>query len=207
MDVDSPSSDTLYSVPVRPKGPQDAELRLELCVIDSKEDWSYDTGLVEVEAVSFDIQGIGGVLRPLTPQDLDSVCEIESSVYVDPWSINLLQESLTAPMTHTIGLFSGPKCLGYAIFQVIFSEGHLLNLAVSKEMQGKKIGRFLLQEVLKMSRAHGAESVFLEVRPSNIAGVALYEKFGFRSLLRRENYYSNGEAAIVMILDCFENAP
>lgn len=140
-------------------------------------------------------------LRPLEEQDLSIVCSIEKSVYEDPWSENLLRESMRAPMTHTLGVFEGEKCLAYSVYQVIFTEGHLLNLAVKQEVQKKGLGIYLLNQVLKEARDRGANSVYLEVRPSNLPGIRLYEKRGFRILTHRENYYANGESAMVMVLD------
>ncbi|MDH3872470.1 MAG: ribosomal-protein-alanine N-acetyltransferase, partial [Gammaproteobacteria bacterium] len=40
-----------------------------------------------------------------------------------------------------------------------------------------------------VARRHGAEVVFLEVRPSNRAALALYGKNGFNELGVRKDYY------------------
>ena len=46
-----------------------------------------------------------------------------------------------------------------------------------------------------------AKAAFLEVRSTNQAAQALYEKCGFRSIARRTNYYTDPqEDAIVMTL-------
>jgi len=50
--------------------------------------------------------------------------------------------------------------------------------------------------------------VFLEVRPSNPAAIALYEAEGFNEIGRRPRYYpaaSGREDAIVMALELAEN--
>jgi ribosomal-protein-alanine N-acetyltransferase len=41
-----------------------------------------------------------------------------------------------------------------------------------------------------MGTRQGANSVFLEVRPSNIPAVELYEKLGFKEVGRRPKYYT-----------------
>ena len=41
-------------------------------------------------------------------------------------------------------------------------------------------------------------SAFLEVRASNCAARALYEKLGFREIYVRRRYYGNGENAVIM---------
>ncbi len=133
---------------------------------------------------------------------LDEMYAIELAVYTDPWSRKLLEESLQAPMTHSLGLFSSEdKVMAYAIFQVVLDEAHLLNLAVHPEFQGRAYGSRLLDQVILEAKKRGSKSFYLEVRPSNDRARKLYENKGFRMLAVREGYYSNGEAALVMFLD------
>lgn len=146
-------------------------------------------------------------LRPLMPADLPQVVAIESSVYEDPWSEQLLSESLSAPLTYCLGLFErgteepSDTLIGYAIFQVILTEGHLLNVAIEKSRQNQGIGGRLLEQICSLCLERGALNLYLEVRPSNPAAIRLYEKQGFRRLIVREKYYANGEDAIVMVAD------
>lgn len=140
-------------------------------------------------------------IRSLGPKDLDRVYAIESLVYDEPWSKKLLGDSLVAPMTHSLGLFKAGDCLAYGIYQVVFSEGHLLNIAVNPSYQRQGLGSLLLDRCLEDSDRRGAISFFLEVRPSNTKAKELYEKKGFRALMLRDNYYANGEAALIMIYE------
>lgn len=129
---------------------------------------------------------------------------IETKVYEDPWSEQLLRESLTAPLTHTRGIVIDGRCIAYAIYQVIFTEGHLLNIAVDSDVQRQGYGSALLDFAMNDALARGAISFYLEVRPSNESAIRLYTKKGFRNLMVREKYYSNGETALVMICDLGE---
>ena len=59
----------------------------------------------------------------------------------------------------------------------------------------------MLQHLGDVARAAGATQIFLEVRPSNEAALALYKKVGFEMIGRRKGYYPalNGrEDAVVM---------
>lgn len=143
-------------------------------------------------------------LKALTPKDVDSMFEIEKKAYFDPWTRGLLEQSIGAPMTHTLGAFENDGLWGYSIYQVIFNEAHLLNLAVDPVHQKRGIGKKMLEAILSDCKQKGAESMFLEVRPTNEAARALYEKRGFKVLMVRERYYSNGESALVMNLDLYE---
>lgn len=141
-------------------------------------------------------------IRPLKESDIPSVYAIESEVYDDPWSENLFHESLSAPMTYVLGLFrDDQELLAYAIYQVVYTEGHLLNIAVTKKEQSKGLGSAFLDHIMRKVVDQGGLTFFLEVRPSNERAKKIYEKKGFRFLMIREKYYSNNESAIIMVKD------
>jgi len=140
-------------------------------------------------------------LKSLRELHLEAIYEIEKQVYEEPWSKELLGESLKAPMTYSLALFRSKDVVAYAIYQVVFSEGHLLNLAVHSDFQNQGVGSKLLDCLLEDSQRRGALNFFLEVRPSNQIARKLYEHRGFRPLMIRERYYANGEAALIMVLD------
>lgn len=139
--------------------------------------------------------------RSIREADLDQIHEIEKSAYQQPWERRLIEDSLQAPMTYSKALFTPQGAVAYAIYQVVFSEGHLLNLAVAPGSQKRGLGEKLLDMILDDSRDRGAISFFLEVRPSNEAAIHLYQKKSFKPLMTRERYYSDGEAALIMVVD------
>jgi ribosomal-protein-alanine N-acetyltransferase len=56
---------------------------------------------------------------------------------------------------------------------------------------------------MQLARERGAQRIFLEVRPSNLAAKALYCRFGFRELAVRPGYYpalDGREDALVLTL-------
>ena len=82
-------------------------------------------------------------------------------------------------------------------------EGHLLNLSVAPDCQRTGHGSALLKEAMRLARKRGAQHVFLEVRPSNLAAQALYRRFGFREVAVRPGYYpahGGREDALVLTL-------
>jgi Acetyltransferases len=63
----------------------------------------------------------------------------------------------------------------------------------------------MLENLIDVARGR-AETVFLEVRPSNTAAIALYEDVGFNEIGVRKGYYpaENGrEDAIMLALTLF----
>jgi [ribosomal protein S18]-alanine N-acetyltransferase len=130
--------------------------------------------------------------RPLRDQDIDAVSRIESDVYAFPWSAGNFRDSLLAGYRcwgcwHTHG--AGEELVGYAILMPAVDEAHLLNLAVAKLWQRYGIGRRLLHFIMAEARRLECVMLYLEVRPSNVAAISLYESVGFRQLGMRRDYY------------------
>jgi [ribosomal protein S18]-alanine N-acetyltransferase len=87
------------------------------------------------------------------------------------------------------------------VFWVVAGEMHLLNLAVHRAHRRRGIARALLTAALAQGRGHNVSVVWLEVRPSNAAALALYQSFGFQEVGRRARYYNdNGEDALIYAL-------
>ncbi len=78
-------------------------------------------------------------------------------------------------------------------------EAHLASIAVSKEFRRQAVGEHLLIGVLDLAIEHSASLVTLEVRATNTAAQALYEKYGFAVVgLRPADYSDNKEDAVLM---------
>ena len=135
--------------------------------------------------------------------DLEEVLEIERTVYSHPWTRGNFVDSLNAGY-HCRTYRTGPELAGYFILIVAVGEAHLLNLSVAGNRHRGGVGSALLRETMRVARENDARHLFLEVRPSNAAGLALYEKFGFRRIAERRGYYPahvGREDALVLTID------
>ena len=72
-----------------------------------------------------------------------------------------------------------------------------MNLAIKKGYRRRGIGSKLLYLILEEYRKR-VSKVFLEVRPSNLAAIRLYSKFGFKVNRLIKKYYQDGEDAYLM---------
>jgi ribosomal protein S18 acetylase RimI-like enzyme len=83
--------------------------------------------------------------------------------------------------------------VGFAAFSAIMTigtgESTLENMAVAESWQRQGIGGRLLTAGFLWCRAHGAGTVFLEVRDGNRPAIELYERAGFSAVGRRPSYY------------------
>jgi [ribosomal protein S18]-alanine N-acetyltransferase len=135
--------------------------------------------------------------------DVRSLSEIEKVSFPSPWTLwCFLAEYANSKSTI---LVAGPpppepwETWGYVIYWLIADEMHLLNLAVHPAYRRRGLARSLLTAALAQARDRGAAVVWLEVRPSNTAALALYHSFGFEEIGVRPGYYTdNDEDALIL---------
>jgi ribosomal-protein-alanine N-acetyltransferase len=144
----------------------------------------------------------GLALVPMTMDDVDEVHALECSVFPHPWSRANFSDSIHAG--YDAWLLRDPQgaLAGYFLLMYALDEAHLLDVAVAGERQGTGLGRYLLDTLCARAKEMGAESVLLEVRPSNERALAVYRRYGFAEIGRRKGYYpaheGKREDAIVM---------
>jgi ribosomal-protein-alanine N-acetyltransferase len=145
----------------------------------------------------------GPSIRPLASADLPEIVQIERDIFPDPWSRQAFAESLQAGhMCSLTAVDETGRVVGYAMGSVVADEGEILNLAVAPASRGQGTGRALLLELLEALRGGGATGVYLEVRRSNDAAIALYRAVGFEALGVRRSYYDRPkEDALTMRLE------
>jgi ribosomal-protein-alanine N-acetyltransferase len=73
----------------------------------------------------------------------------------------------------------------------VAEEWEIENIAVTGAARRCGLGSRLVGELLDHVRSRGGKTVFLEVRESNRAARALYEKWAFIEVGRRKAYYQN----------------
>ncbi|EMP57487.1 ribosomal-protein-alanine acetyltransferase [Marinobacter santoriniensis NKSG1] len=149
------------------------------------------------------MQGIDFVFRPLQPEDLPEVLEIERQGYARPWSESVFLDCFRDNY-RLWAICHGDRLVGYAIVAYQFDEAHLLNLCVGRASRGQGAGRELLRYLVARSIHDGMHQVLLEVRRSNEGAAALYLSEGFEEIGVRPGYYpgvDGAEDARVMKLD------
>ena len=78
---------------------------------------------------------------------------------------------------------------GLLAARTVAQEAELLNVAVAPDKRRRGLAAALLAEALRRLAAAGAQKVWLEVRESNHAAIAFYQRHGFAILGRRRTYY------------------
>lgn len=139
-------------------------------------------------------------LRPMLDTDVDEVMSIEEQVYPHGWSAGIFRDCLRVHYSCWV-MEQREQLVGYGILSAGGGEAHILNIAIDPLFQGQGLGRSLMLFLLETARQHKADTVFLEVRPSNRIALKLYDSLGFHQVGMRRGYYPSDkgrEDAIIM---------
>ncbi|MCB0077005.1 MAG: ribosomal protein S18-alanine N-acetyltransferase [Anaerolineales bacterium] len=165
-------------------------------------------------------EGLPLTVSPLTVADLDELMAIERAVQAAPWPRAGYQQELeqnelafywavkqTPAQSSTNSWFNAlrhPHPLrGYAGYWLMVDEAHISIIAVDPAWQRRGIGELLLLVMLDDAIRRQALLMTLEVRQTNQAAQALYEKYQFQIVGRRKRYYrdSNEDAQIMTVAE------
>jgi ribosomal-protein-alanine N-acetyltransferase len=176
-------------------------------------------------------------VHPMTVADVDQVMEIEREAFPTQWPPTSFRRELQNRLAHyfvarddkvKVGgptpptnrswlrrLFRSQPAQQDAALVVgmwgmwmLYDEAHITTVAVREVYRRQGIGELLLLKAIERAQELGAGMMTLEVRASNLAAQALYEKCGFHRLGVRRGYYSdNHEDGIIMTTDPFASVP
>jgi [ribosomal protein S18]-alanine N-acetyltransferase len=136
-------------------------------------------------------------IRRLTYADLPHVVAIERRAFTTPWSLAMFVLELSKPSGICLAADVEAELAGYLVCSRYDQVWHVMNVAVDSDRRRRGIATALIGALLERVGPDG--QLTLEVRRSNDAAVALYERFGFRSAgVRRRYYADNGEDAVIM---------
>jgi len=121
--------------------------------------------------------------------DLAEVLAIEQAAYPVPWSKGNFIDSLAAGYPALVLRDQQGLMLGYLLALKGPDEMHLLNLALLPEQQGRGLARLMLDELCRLSRQQDCDSLWLEVRQSNLRARRFYQRYGFEEVGMRPAYY------------------
>jgi [ribosomal protein S18]-alanine N-acetyltransferase len=151
-------------------------------------------------------------IRPATIADIPSIMRIErQSDTAGHWTEEQYRQAFTSDGATRLVLVAedfrptpdhetdaGTTTLGFLVAQHLPPDWELENIVVAPSARCKGLGQRLLEALLAAARETNSNRVFLEVRESNVAARALYEKAGFEQFGRRKSYYlSPAEDAIL----------
>jgi ribosomal-protein-alanine N-acetyltransferase len=127
--------------------------------------------------------------RPVATADRDTILALEAASFSNPWTPQTFEVMLSSPASRLyIVRIEGDGIVAICGCWVFDDEVHINTVAVRDDCRRQGIAYALLHHVLADT---GAVRATLEVRRSNEAAIALYEKLGFQVKAVRPKYYEN----------------
>jgi ribosomal-protein-alanine N-acetyltransferase len=142
-------------------------------------------------------------MRKFVPDDLQSVMQVNRVClpenYTDMFFIDLHQRF---PETFIVAKEDG-NVVGYIMSRIevglsnfglggLIRKGHVVSIAVMPQARRKGVATALLKAAMEGMGYYKAKQIYLEVRVTNGAGVALYKKLGLEVARTISGYYSDG---------------
>lgn len=139
-------------------------------------------------------------IAKMTLDDLNSIKDNLISDFDDFWNYSVFKSELESDSSHYLVVKDNSKIIGFAGIKVTVPDCDIMNIVVKKDFRNQGIGSLLLKELINLSKSLNVKNLFLEVNEKNTPAILLYNKFGFKKISTRKNYYKDNNA-IVMKLD------
>ena len=137
-----------------------------------------------------------------TINDLDTITEIESESFSNPWPRQAIQSELSnLPWSCSKIITYNNIIAGYMIYWIIENEYHLQKIAVKPYLRRKGLAGKMISHLKAEASKNNIQMILLELRQTNKAALKLYSGLGFKQQGIRKKYYSDtGEDALLMTL-------
>lgn len=145
-------------------------------------------------------------IRLCRREDLEHIQAIETTSFPNPWPLTIFGYILD----RTPDLFlvaEEDELVGYIVGEIrelIISgishrskAGHVMNIAVEKELRERGVGSLLLDEIETRFKERDAQQVTLEVRESNATARTFYVNRGYEDIGKVRAYYGDEDAIIM----------
>ena len=138
-------------------------------------------------------------IEPMSLQTVDAVAQIEAECFSQPWSHDTFVAELSTPAAVTFVANADGEIAGFINLGVVLDEATVNNIAVKQTYRRRGIGRALLTAAIDYCQNNRLNVLMLEVRQSNRAAIALYERFGFQAVGIRKRFYDEPEEDAVLM--------
>ncbi len=137
----------------------------------------------------------------LEANHLGACLQLDRNALQGLWTPEQWRQELLDADRICLGIPAGRKLLAVACGWLVVDELQISLIAVAPNHRRQGLGKKVLLALLQQARARGARRATLEVASCNHAGLALYQRCGFKSAGSRRGYYSDGRDALIQWCD------
>lgn len=131
---------------------------------------------------------------------LEKIRDILLTDFDDFWTYSVFKNELENPNSQYFVAIQDNEIVGFAGIWKAIDDMHITNIVTKISKRHLGIASMLLEKLIEVSKEEKVDSLTLEVNENNTYAIRLYEKYNFKKIGLRKNYYAQNENAIIMTL-------
>ena len=144
------------------------------------------------------------IIEKMLPSHLLEIKDILTSDFDDFWTYSIFKTELENENSSYFIAKLKNEIVGFAGIWRAIDDIHITNIVTKISKRHMGIASKLLEKLIEIAKLENASSLTLEVNEHNTNAIKLYEKYNFKKLGIRKNYYGQNNNAIIMTLYFFE---
>lgn len=139
-------------------------------------------------------------INKMSTSHLEEIKDILLTDFDDFWTYSVFKSELENPNSQYFVAIQDDEIVGFAGVWKAIDDMHITNIVTKISKRHLGIASMLLEKLIAVSKEEGVNSLTLEVNENNTYAIRLYEKYNFKKIGLRKNYYAQNENAIIMTL-------
>ncbi len=135
-----------------------------------------------------------------TELDLQELMQIENECFSRPYSNESFLQDLCGDKVKVFVKIQNEKIVGFISLYIFLDEANLQQIAVLEDFRRKGIASELIEYSIEYLKQNKVKKFYLEVNETNFVAIKTYEKFGFKQVVTRKNYYGNQSAVVYELM-------
>lgn len=137
--------------------------------------------------------------RAAIPTEAAALARLHDAIFPGAgWDEQFWRAAIAGPRDFLAVIGPEDSALALCLARAAADEAEILTMGVTPDARGQGLGHAVLTATLQALKAAEIRHLFLDVREDNGAARQLYHREKFRDVGRRDGYYADGCAAILM---------
>ncbi len=141
------------------------------------------------------------VIHTMNVSDLEEIKENLFEDFDNFWNYEIFKEELVNNNSSYLVARYNDEIVCYGGIKIVLDVADVMNIVTRKDKRNMGFGKFILNELINISKEENCTSITLEVNENNKPAIHLYEHFGFEQVGLRKKYYAGLDNAILMTLN------
>ena len=140
------------------------------------------------------------VINKMTLSHLQKIKNELISEFDDFWTYSILKKELENPNSKYFVAEINDEVVGFAGIWKVLDEIHITNIVTKISKRHIGIASKLLEQLIETAKNEKVTFLTLEVNETNINAIKLYDKYNFKKIGLRKNYYGQNKNALIMTM-------